>query len=343
MTYGLSWTAVAIAFAVSLGSPAQTQTPVKIGLGVSTVSFLPLWAAKALHTFEQEKLDASLVLPGGDPASLAALDAGDIDLAAVGTEPVLRAAAKGQPFEIVYSIMSEVTLQLVVSRSFLESRKVSASDPLEKRLASLKGAMIGVSGVGGAQEGMARWLAAKGGLDPKTDVKIASVGSPPALQAALENNRIDAFLLSPPEGYIAEKQGSGAVLISLAADFPQLARQPFLTLVAKKPIDEKTADLITRTVKALQLASEASIARPEESALAVQKLHFAKADSGAIVAAVKILNKGLDEGGTVDVGSVQNMLTFFDEVGTKFDKPFDAKASENDLWTNKFVTEARQK
>ena len=58
-----------------------------------------------------------MVLPGGDASALAALDSGDIDLAAVGSEAVLRAAAKGQPFEIVYTLMSKVTLQLVVSPS----------------------------------------------------------------------------------------------------------------------------------------------------------------------------------------------------------------------------------
>jgi ABC-type nitrate/sulfonate/bicarbonate transport system substrate-binding protein len=330
---------LATSFCVS----AKAQTPVKIAIGFPSVSFLPVWAAQALHTFDQEKLDASLLIPGGDPASLAALDAGDIDLAAVGTEPVLRAAAKGQPFEIVYSVMSEVTLQLIVSKSFLESRKVSSTDRLDKRLAALKGAIIGVGGVGGAQEGMARWLAAKAGLNPRTDIQIVAVGSPPALQAALENHRIDAFLLSPPEGYLAEKQGSGSVLISLASEFPELAKQPFLSLVAKKPINEKIADVITRTVKALQLASAASIAKPEETALAVQKQRFSKADPDAIVAAVKTLNGGISDGGTVDVESMSNMFTFFDQVGTKFEKRFDAKTSENDLWTNKFVAAAKQK
>jgi NitT/TauT family transport system substrate-binding protein len=322
---------------------AQTLTPVKIGIGVSTLSFLPLWAAHVLHTFEQQQLDASLLLPGGDAVSLAALDAGDVDLAAVGTEPMLRAAAKGQPFEIVYSLMSEVTLQLVVSKSFLDSRNVSPSSPLETRLAALKGATIGVSGVGGAQEGMVRWLVAKGGLNPKTDVQIAAVGSPPTLQAALENGRIDGFLLSPPEGNIAAKHGYGTVLVSIASDFPKLARQPFLTLIAKKPVDPKTADLIVRVARALQAASAISIAKPEETALAVQKQYFAKADPDPIIAAVKILNKGIDEGGEVSVDSMQNMLTLFAEVGTNFDRKLDAKADEDNLWTNKFVSEAKQK
>ena len=143
--------------------------------------------------------------------------------------------------------MSKVTLELVVAPSFLEKAGVKPGDPLQKRIAALKGATIGVAAIGGTQETAARWLAAKGGLDPKADIKIAQVGSPPALQAALENKRIDAFVLSPPEGYLATKAGAGTILISLGDEFPLLANQPYLVLVAKKPIDDKTSELIVKT------------------------------------------------------------------------------------------------
>jgi len=193
---------------------AAAQQTVRIGLGAPTLSFLPIWAARALDTFKPQGLTATAVaLPGGDPSALAALDAGDIDLAAVGPDAMLRAAAKGQPFEIVYSLMSKVTLQLVVSPAFLERAGIKPTDPLPKRLAALKGALVGATALAGAQEIAARWLAAKGGLDPKNDIKVAQVGNPTAIQAALEANRIDAFVLSPPEGFLAEKAGTGVVLV----------------------------------------------------------------------------------------------------------------------------------
>jgi hypothetical protein len=40
---------------------------------------------------------------------------------------------------------------------------------------------------------------------------------------------------------------------------------------------------------------------------------------------------------------MQNSLTFAKEVGTNFGKEFDAKSSENDLWTNRFVDGAKAK
>ena len=72
---------------------------------------------------------------------------------------------------MVYNVMSKVTVQLVMSPAFLARAGVKATDPLPKRLAALKGAIVGVTSLAGAQENAARWLAAKGGLDPKTDIK----------------------------------------------------------------------------------------------------------------------------------------------------------------------------
>jgi len=343
-TMGLARVVVIAAALGLLPSLAMAQQTVRIGLGAPTLSFLPIWSARALDTFKPQGLTATVVaLPGGDPSALAALDAGDVELAAVGPDTMLRAAAKGQPFEIVYSLMSKVTLQLVVSPALLERTAAKASDPLEKRLAAMKGALVGVTALAGVQEIAARWLAAKGGLDPKNDIKVAQVGNPTAIQAALEAKRIDAFVLSPPEGYLAEKAGTGAVLVSLGDDFPLLASQPYLVLVAKKPINPATADLITRTAKALQQASAAAMSKPDETAEAIQKQFFAKADPQAIAAALKIMRNGVADGGKIDVESMQNALTFAKEVGTNFGKEFDAKASRDDLWTNRFVDAAKVK
>ena len=323
-------------------SPATAQQTVRIGQGAPTLSFLPLWTARALNTFAAEGLTANaIVIPGGDAAALAALDAGDIDLVAVGSDTLMRAAAKGQPFQMVYSLMSKVTLDFVASPSLLDRAGVRVDDPIAKRLAALKGALIGVAAIGGTQEAAARWLAAKGGLDPKNDIKVAQVGNPVAIQAALENKRIDAFVLSPPEGFIAEKAGAGKILISLGSEFPQLANQPYLVLAVKTPVDDAKAALIVKTARAMQAASAALAQKPDETAQAIQKQFFPKADPEAITTAVKSLRNGTTEGGKIDVEGVQNALATAKDIGIDFGKEFDAKASENALWTNRYVAAAK--
>ncbi len=325
-----------------LSNPADAQEAVRIGLGAPTLSFLPIWAARALDTFKPQGLTATVTaLPGGDASALAALDSGDIDLAAVGTDAVLRAVAKGLPFQMVYTLMSKVTLQLVVSPAFLKQAGVTTTDPLPKRLGALKGAIVGVTSLSGVQESAVRWLAAKGALNPKTDIKVAQVGSPVAVQAALEVGRIDAFVLSAPEGYNAEKAGTGVVLVSLGDEFPLLADQPYLVFVAKKPVEARATDLITKTFRAMQAASRAASGMPEETAIAIQKKFFTKSDPASILVAVKAMTSGVAGGGRLDAGSVGNALTFAEEVGAAYGKGIDAKASENDLWTDRFVKAAQ--
>jgi NitT/TauT family transport system substrate-binding protein len=335
--------AAAVAAALLAIAPqALAQQTVRIGQGAPTLSFLPLWSARALDSFATEGLAANVVVvPGGDAAALAALDAGDIDLAAVGSDTMMRAAAKGQPFEMVYSLMSRVTAEFVVAPAVLDRAGVKADDPIAKRLTALKGAVVGVAAIGGTQEAQARWLAVKGGLDPKADIKIAQVGNSTAIQAALENKRIDAFVLSPPEGYLAEKAGTGKILISLGGEFPQLANQPYLVLAVKTPVDEAKSALIVKTVRALQAASTALAERPDETALAIQKQFFPKADPEAIATAVKTLRGGTSDGGKIDAEAIQNALASAKDIGIDFGSAFDAKASENMLWTNRYVAAAK--
>jgi ABC-type nitrate/sulfonate/bicarbonate transport system substrate-binding protein len=334
--------AAVIAVILSAPSLAMAQQTIRIGQGVPTLSFLPLWSARALNTFAAEGLTANaVVMPGGDAAALAALDAGDIDLAAVGSETVMRAFAKGQPFEMVYSLMSKVTLEFVAAPALLDRAGVKPGAPLPERLAALKGAVVGVAAIGGAQEAAARWLAAKGGLDPKTDIKVAQVGNPVAIQAALENKRIDAFVLSPPEGYIAEKAGSGKVVVSFGSEFPELANQPYLVLAVKTPVDDAKSALIVKTVRAMQAASAALRDKPEETALAIQKQFFPKADPDAIVTAIKSLSSGTADGGKLDAEGVRRALGAAKDVGIDFGKTLDARGSEDKLWTNRFVAAAK--
>jgi len=315
---------------LALPGTAAAAEPVRIGQATTSLSFLPVWAARAMGSFPAQGLALTwAALPGGDPTALAALDSGDIDLAAVGSDTVLNAAGKGQPFLMVMSLMSRVTLDLVVSKAFLARTGVAASDPLEKRLAALKGAVIGVSAVGGTQDRAARWLAGRAGLDMKTGVQVAMVGGPPALQAALENGRIDAFVLSPPEAQVAEAGSYGTGLVSFGRDFPELADLPFLVLVARSPVDPAAADRITRGIRALRSASDAVQANPGKAAALIGQQFFPRVPLPVVAAAVEAMRPGLADGGRFGPAGIAALVRFSGA-------PALAGTGEGTLWTNHF-------
>lgn len=331
--------AVLAVLLMALPAAAQ-QATVRIGQAVPTLSFLPLYAARALDSFAREGLHLEFVsIRGGDPPALAALDSGDIDFAAVGSDTALAAIAKGQPFQFVYSLMSQVSLELVVSDEFLKRAGVSPTDPLQKRIKALKGATIGVSAVGGAQDRMVRWLAAQGGLDPQRDLKVALIGPPPAIHAALEHGEIEGFVLSPPEGRLTEDAGVGRVLIRFGAEFADLRSLPYLVLVAKKPLDAKQRDLAVRTARALQAASRAIEADPGRVAAAIQAQFYPKLTPQVIGAAINAMKGGIAGGGAMDVAEVRRLLQLTSATGEGV--KLDPAPGAHGFWTDAVVAAAK--
>ena len=244
---------------------AQALAKVHIGQATPAVSFLPILAARALDSFAAAELDLYwAAMPGGDPAC--ARGAGSRrhrPRRGRQRDPAGR-DRQGPAFQMVASLMSKVSLDLVVSDQLIkrDRRRPRRRPVATKRLAVLKGAAVGVSAVGGTQDRAARWLARQAGLDPRTDIQVAMAGPPPAIQAALEAGRIDAYVLCPPEGLLAEDARTGQVLVRMGDEFPALNAVPSLVLAVKTPVGPETRALVVATCKALQAASARLLADP---------------------------------------------------------------------------------
>src|SRR5260370_30678058 len=142
------------------GWAAPGLDKVRLGQPTTSLSFLKIFAARALDTFSAENIELEWAsIPGGDPAVLAAVDSGDLELAAVGSDTALAAIAKGQSFKIVYTLMSKLPYDLTVSKAFLAKSGVALDAPLGKRLGGLQTAVVGVSALGGAQDPLTGWAA----------------------------------------------------------------------------------------------------------------------------------------------------------------------------------------
>jgi ABC-type nitrate/sulfonate/bicarbonate transport system substrate-binding protein len=320
----------ALPFALTACAGPPAPSGVRIGQATTSLSFLPIWAARAFDSFAAEGLQLDwAAIPGGDPTALAALDAGDIDLAAVGSDTALAAIGKGQPFVLVYVLMAKMSLELVASNALLMRTGVTPGRPLPERIAALKGATVGVSAVGGAQDRILRWIAGQGGLG-KTDLQVAQVGAPPAIQAAMENGRIDAFVLSPPEAGIAEAGGYGRRLIEPARDFPALKGLPNLVLAAKRGPDEATAKRITASLAALNKAAAQVRADPDMAADRIGAKFFPKVPQAILRAAVRSMVDGLEGGGRFTPEAVAALGRFSGDSGTPL-PPGDG------WWTNRFI------
>jgi NitT/TauT family transport system substrate-binding protein len=333
--HGLAFAAMLVvaASAALLPADAQEAVPLRIGQATTSVSFLAIWAARALNSFRSQGLALKwAAIPGGDPTVLAALDAGDIDLAAVGTDTALAAIAKGQDFEIVYSLMSQMSLELVVSNAFLARRGVSPSDPLRKRIEALKGATLGVSAVRGTQDRVARWLIAQAGLDPGSDIKIALIGAPAAIHAALDHEQIDGFVLSPPEGYLTEQEGTGRILVRIGTELPGMKNLPFLALVARKPLTGARFDLAVKAV----------LRDPAQVAAEIERQFFPKEAPQALLTAVEAMKDGIAHEGDLGTEQLDALLRFTEETDPDVAAKLRARMADGDFWTNAVVAAAKK-
>jgi NitT/TauT family transport system substrate-binding protein len=318
---------------VSRGWAAPALEKIRLGQPTNSLSFLKIFAARALDTFAAENIQLEWAsIPGGDPAVLAAVDSGDLELAAIGSDTALAATAKGLPFKIIYTLMSKLPYDLTVSRAFLAKSGVTVDSPLNDRLGVLETAVIGVSALGGAQDRVARWFAAQGGLNPR-HIKLAVIGSPAALGAAMENGQIDAFVLSPPESAIAEAQGYGKILVHAAREIPGADIIPSLVLATRSEPTPEVRARIVRTLRAMNKAAAAVAADPNGVADKITAKFFSKVQPSIIGASVNALADGLGGNGLLSETSIAGLLKFSRETDS-------AAPQTKDFWTNSYAEAA---
>jgi NitT/TauT family transport system substrate-binding protein len=329
--------AVLVAFTAGCGDQSGGGgggSAVALAQPVQVPAYFSLDLARATKQFDKQGVALNWALiPGGDAAALAGLQSGDLDFAAVGSQATVVGIAKGQPYEFVYCLDSQLGLQLVASNKLLQRAGVSPSAPVKARLAALKGATIGVSAVGGLQDQVARYYLSVGGLDPD-DAKIAQVGPPPALVAALGSGRIDAFVLSPPQGQLVEVEKTGKVLLN-GSEVVQIFCD--LALVTTKQYAKEHGDAVRRVTRALTAASGQIAQDPDKALQTVHGAYYQKVPLPVMERAKDHLVAGAKGNGRMTPEMMDNVVKFAETTGTELPRALSASDGEGDWWTNEFL------
>lgn len=318
---------------------SKSSAPVNVTLAqpLQIPAYLSLDEARAAGDFSKAGINLKFGLTsGGDSAALAALSAGNIDFAAVGTQAPVLAISKGQPYEFVYCLDSQMSLQLVMSDHYLASKHVTASSPLSQRLAAIKGATIGVSAVGGEQAQVAEYYAKSAGLNPTSGIKLAQIGPPPALLAALQHGEIDGFVLSPPEGQQAQAMNVGMPIVS-GSELPGLSDYCDLALVTTKSYAHSHATTITKVAQVLDTASKEAQTNPAAVAETIHQAYYKTIATSILQPAVSVLAQGTTGFGRMTVKMMGQILNFGKGTGANLPASFTAKAGKGVWWTNHYL------
>jgi NitT/TauT family transport system substrate-binding protein len=227
---------------------------------ISTTGFvyLPLFVAEQLGYFQQEGIEPTIVVTGGEAKSLAAIlsNGADIFLGTPGS--ALRTRANGTDVKTIGAVFTQYGSNVVVSRDWALKKGITEASTFEARLAALQGATIGVTAIGSGTDMLVRYLAKKASLNADRDLTITGVGTGDAALAALSQNRIQGFSLASPAGEFAVYDQKAFMLFNLTAGYVKdLDGFLYIAVNARDSWLTKNTDLAVRYLKAIQRALHA--------------------------------------------------------------------------------------
>lgn len=323
---------VAIGFAPSRGE-AQKPIDVIIALPAPTLTFSSPFLAEDAGFYKKEGLNVTHRMLVG-VAAVNAVISGSADFT-IGTGPVfLRAAAQGQRLLAIANLIDRPLVEMVMRKDVYEALNINDKMSLAQRAKLLKGKTIAIQGVGSIIHAWERLVAARGGLDPENDVRIAPM-DPPAMLAALETKAVDGFTTSLPYTTQAVLRGS-AVMFASAAEGAAPDLIPFAYgLVATKPATCQTdRDKCVRVVRALAEANQMIREKPQ-AALDILRNRFKQMDPAVLTAAWKTVSQAH----AANLRVTEPELAHSEKVNleAKLLDPKDKLKSYDGLYTDKYL------
>lgn len=150
----------------------------------------PFWIAQDLKLFEREGLKTQLLYINAAPRVMAAILAGEVQIALSGVSPLVLTYAQGSDPVAIAGAVNQINVSI-----FARAEIRSAED--------LRGKRIGITRFGGLTDFSAQYALKKWGLQPAKDVAIIQIGDASALMGAMAGNAVQAATLQPPSTILA--------------------------------------------------------------------------------------------------------------------------------------------
>jgi len=234
---------VAVVFLVLslISSPVTGQEKVKFYVGASskTLGYSPLWVGIKKRFFDQQGLDAQLLLLRGTPMTVQAMAGASLQVGSGGPEAFIEASERGLDLVMIGGIINGLTHFIMAGKKY-------------KTYEDLRGATFGASSLtSGTVIALKQALKIRG-LEYPRDYKILVIaGGSASNLAALQSGQIAATTVALPLNYLAEESGFNVIgrLSDAVPDYQQTA------LATKRSWAEKNRLLMIRFMKGMVLAN----------------------------------------------------------------------------------------
>ena len=194
-------------FGMTVALPAQDLTKLTVAYSSRSIAPIDYFIGEQYGLFKAEGLEVRLVQIRANVAVMATL-ASEVDVLASITTAI-SAAQRGAPIKVLAVTLHRPLFWLVARPEF-------------KNIADLKGKVLGVVSLGGAQHTALRYMLRKGGLNPDADVTTIVAGDVPTQLQSLASNAIQAAALSPPIVIVARDRFKMNVLASVLQEYPTI-------------------------------------------------------------------------------------------------------------------------
>ena len=165
---------------------------VRIAVATSSMAFLVPFVAKDRGLYLKNGAEVELIQMRPNVA-MAALLSGDIDyVELIGS--IIRSAAKGLPVRAISTSIKAPFFSLVAKNKY-------------KSIKDLKGAVIGLTSIGGTNHVSTRLTLRQLGLDPEKDVALIAIGDEKLMYDAFKIGRVDAIVIAPPFSVQLKREG----------------------------------------------------------------------------------------------------------------------------------------
>lgn len=313
---------------------AEERPKVALLQGFPSMSFAPIYVARAKGFFEAEGLDMDVQIVRGASVAYQGVVAGQAPFAAMGITELVTAAGKGLRNTIaIAAVNRRIFTGLAVRKDVAEARKLSRDMAVRDRIAALRGLRIASASPGGAVHTVLLYLLKQAGLDPTRDVTIVAMGGQTEMLAAMRAKHVDAFIVGPPGGEVADSEGLAVLVLALSrGEMPELSNIIYDGLVTTRPFAEKHPDVVRKVVRAIGRAANFIPQHPDETRDIMLKF-FDKTPPQVMHAVIANVRDAYPEDARITDEMWANTMRFNVQAG-KIATPLESR--EGVYWTNAY-------
>ncbi len=299
------------ASATSAGKPLAKVTEA----GFKVMSMAPIYLAQDQGYFAQNGLDFTFTEISSGKLGVAALLSGDAQFVDLGVDDVVNLHAQGKGIKLFYNLERPLTMDFVMRKQTMAKQGITTSSPLDDKFKALKGLNIGITAPGAPTDLYPRYFMKQVGLDPDKDANFVPIGDAATLVSALKAGKIDGFMLSPPNPYVAQQEGIGDVIIKGRDSLPVFKTYDFTSVAIQNDWAESHPDLVKDYSKAVSEATTWMKANPDAALKDLHDKHFNDTDEATLKLSFDLFLQSVNPTGEMSAQAVTNQINVLSSLG----------------------------